>query len=79
MTRPRRDHEPRYAGCVSNPGYPASLTVRRVDRGLADPEVRERGLVRVVDESGEDCLCPEKRSVAIDLPRPVGQAFKATS
>jgi hypothetical protein len=53
--------------------------VRRVNRGLADPEARERGLVRVVDESGEDCLCPEKRSVAIDLPRPVGQAFKATS
>jgi hypothetical protein len=73
----RQNNEPQYVLCVSNRGYPASLMVRRLYRRLADADAHERGLVRVVDESGDDYLYPEKLFVAVDLPRQVGRAFRA--
>lgn len=68
-----------YYLCVSNRGYPVSLLVRRIYRGLADPEAAKRGLVRIIDETGEDYLYPEKLFVAIELPRAAGRAFREAS
>ena len=50
--------QPRYAVCVSNECYPASLELRKLYEVLADPNAASEGLVRVVDESGEDYLYP---------------------
>jgi len=72
----RRDHAEKYVVCISNRGYRASLVVRRIYRSISDPQAAKRGLVRVVDESGEDYLYPTKLFVAIDLPRQAGVAFK---
>ena len=47
-----------YAVCVSNEGYPASLELRKPYEVLADANAAAEGLVRVVDESGEDYLYP---------------------
>jgi len=58
---------------VSNRGYRASLIVRRLYRQLADPEAERRGLVRVVDESGEDYLFPERLFTALELPGAIRQ------
>jgi len=55
--------------CLSNRGYETSLVVRRLYRRLSDPVAQKRGLVRVVDESGEDYLFPESLFAAVDLPR----------
>lgn len=44
-----------------------------------DPQAARHGLVRVVDESGEDYLYPEQLFVAIALPRGAGRAFRAAS
>ncbi|MBI5167742.1 MAG: hypothetical protein HY998_08440 [candidate division NC10 bacterium] len=71
----RRAVEKRYVVCVKNEGYRASLVARRIYRCLPDPEAGKRGLLRVVDESGEDYLYPEKLFVAIELPKAVGKAF----
>lgn len=65
--------------CISNQRYRASLLVRRIYWTLPDPEAGRRGLVRVVDESGEDYLYPARLFVAIELPRAAGRAFKAAS
>ena len=46
--------------CVRNEGYPAGLELRKVYRVLADERASERGLLRVIDESGEDYLYPEE-------------------
>lgn len=54
--------------CVSNEGYRVGLIVRRVYVTLPDREAEERGLIRVVDESGEDYLFPRALFVAIELP-----------
>ena len=57
--------------CLSNRGYPASLIRHKVYAQVPDEEATERGLVRVVDESGEDYLFPVRLFAAIDLPKDV--------
>ena len=54
--------------CLSNDGYHASLMVRRLYELLPDPEAVKRGLLRVIDESGEDYLFPSDLFAALDLP-----------
>lgn len=46
----------RYAVCVDNRGNPAALEVRKIYRLQEDAGAEARGLVRVIDESGEDYL-----------------------
>jgi hypothetical protein len=45
--------------CTRNDGYSASLVVGRSYRRLDDAAGARLGLLRVVDESGEDYLFPE--------------------
>jgi hypothetical protein len=67
-SRPRQ-----YVLCLSNRGYGASLVVRRLYERLTDPEAAKRGLLRIVDESGEDYLFPEDLFAAVELPSAVRQ------
>ncbi len=52
----------RFVVCVRNKGHPASLELRKVYRVLADPEGEKLGLLRVIDEDGEDYLIPAPTS-----------------
>ena len=61
--------------CVANRGYRASLVVRRLYRILPDGEAERNGLVRIIDESGEDYLYPKKLFVAIDLSSALTKRF----
>ena len=61
--------------CVEDGGYPASLEVRKVYRVLPDSDARSHGLIRVVDESGEDYLYPDNLFVPIELPAAARRAF----
>ena len=61
----------RYAICVKNTGYRASLEVRKVYRVKNDKTGSGHGLIRVVDESGDSYLYPEKFFVPIKLPKTV--------
>ena len=61
--------KPRYLLCVKNAGYEASLERRKVYRALANSKAESHGLVRVLDESGEDYLYPADFFVAIELPK----------
>ena len=67
----RKTSESNYVVCVSNQGYKASLVVRRIYQSVPDPEANKRGLLRVIDESGEDYLFPQKFFVEIELPKAV--------
>ena len=58
----------RYLLCVKNAGYVASLERRKVYRALPNSRAESHGLVRVIDESGEDYLYPADFFVAIELP-----------
>ena len=46
--------------CVENRGYEASLGIRKLYEVLTDKVAERHHQIRVVDESGEDYLYPEK-------------------
>ncbi len=64
----------RFALCVRNKNYPASLEVRKVYRLLPDEQAFKHRQVRVIDESGEDYLYPEEYFVPIKLPQSAERA-----
>ena len=57
--------------CIANKGYRASLIVRRIYQVRQDRDAEKRGLLRVVDESGEDYLYPRGLFAVVDLPSAV--------
>lgn len=54
--------------CLNNDGYKASLEVGKLYRFIPDQEAFAHGLVRVVDDSGEDYAFSSDHFRAIDLP-----------
>ena len=65
--------------CVDNTDYPASLEKRKIYVALPDPEAERDGLLRVVDESGDDYLYPYALFRSIDLPQAVKRAVLAAA
>src|SRR5439155_3264841 len=64
-------HLPRsgYVLCVRNEEYPASLEKLKLYRRIADAQSERHGLIRVIDESGEDYLYPGDFFRAIDISK----------
>jgi len=58
-----------YAVYINNQGYPVSLKQWKIYQVLQDLAAASGHMVRVVDESGEDCLYPEDYFIPIDLPQ----------
>ncbi len=67
--------ETSYVVCLENSGYPASLELRKIYLRLSDPKAEGDGLIRVVDESGEDYLYPSRFFAAISVPIAVERVF----
>jgi len=65
--------------CVNNRGYAASLERRKVYRAIGDLEAEKHGMVRVVDETGEDYLFPARLFVPIAVPRAAARAFSGAA
>jgi hypothetical protein len=65
----------KYLVCLSNNGYSASLEVRKIYAVLPDRDAAKLGLVRIIDESGEDYLYPASSFGNIALPRAVEKAL----
>jgi hypothetical protein len=63
--------------CINNADYPASLETRKIYLALRDPAAEKHGLVRVIDESGEDYLYPKALFRTIALPQAVKKAVIA--
>lgn len=58
-----------FAVCVNNQGYEASLEVGKLYRIVADPASEAEGLLRIIDESGEDYGFSVDRFYRLDIPR----------
>lgn len=69
----------RFAICLSNEGYAASLELHKLYRILPDADGAVHGQVRVIDESGEDYLYPADCFAEVPLPREVEQALLRAS
>ena len=65
----------RFALCVDNSDYPASLDLHKVYAVLPDRRAAEDDFLRVVDESGEDYLYSAKRFVLVELPQRVKRSW----
>ncbi len=71
--------EPRFALCIQNDGYAASLEPRKLYEVLPDAEAAGLNQLRVVDESGEDYLYPAGYFAQLQLPVAIEQALRRAS
>ena len=65
--------------CVENDGYPASLEKRKIYIALRDASAEKHGLLRIVDESGDDYLYPKAFFRSVALPQAVKKAVLAAA
>jgi hypothetical protein len=65
----------RFAVCVNNEGYLASLELRKIYQVLPDEKAAKHQLIRVIDESGEDYLYPSDFFVPIEVPAAAEKVF----
>ncbi len=65
--------------CVDNEGYAASLERRKIYVALSDGDAERHGLMRVVDESGEDYLYPKSFFRPIALSSALKKAVLAAA
>ena len=66
----------RFAVCIDNSGYPASLELHKIYRVLPDRQAEGDGDLRVVDESGEDYLYEAERFLLVEFPPTAARALK---
>ncbi|MGP1615899.1 MAG: hypothetical protein ACTS5Y_12705 [Pollutimonas bauzanensis] len=64
-----------FAVCIQNSGYEASLELRKIYEVVGDDAARPLGMLRVIDESGEDYLFPEEFFAPIQLPASAAALF----
>lgn len=64
-----------FAVCLNNEGYQASLEVGKIYRVIVDEEASTNGLIRVIDESGEDYAFSANRFYPIEVPKPVEEVL----
>jgi hypothetical protein len=65
--------------CIDNEGYAASLEKRKIYVALRDPVAEKHGLIRIIDESGDDYLYSKLLFRSIALPQAVKKAVLAAA
>jgi hypothetical protein len=66
-----------FALCLDHAGNEASLIVGKVYRAVPDARAAKDGLVRIVDESGEDYLFDKAQFAFVDFPEAVRKKLLA--
>jgi hypothetical protein len=65
--------------CVTNAGYPAALEKRKIYTAIVDAEADRVGMVRVIDESGDDYLYPRNFFSEIHVSPALAKALAAAT
>lgn len=65
--------------CVNNDGYPVSLEKRKIYVALPDADAGKHGLMRIIDESGDEYLYSKALFRSIALPESVKKAVLAAA
>jgi hypothetical protein len=66
----------KYVMCINSKGYPLDLTVHKVYKIMPDLGGEEVGMIRIVDDSGEDYLYAIGRFVPVELSAEAEQSFE---
>ena len=69
----------RYVICVKNDEYEVDLDLRKLYPVIPDSKAEKLGMIRIVDESGEDYLYPQSFFMTIALPKTVKRALAKAS
>jgi hypothetical protein len=64
-----------FAVCIDNEGYKASLELGKLYRIVPDKDAHSHGLVRVIDESGEDYAYSVNRFHSMKIPSVIERAL----
>lgn len=73
LPRSRRDSQ--FAVCIDNNGYRASLEIGKLYLMIPDKDAQAHGLVRIVDESGEDYAYSADRFHSMKVPSVIERAL----
>ena len=69
-----------YVICIRGDDEPElSVEAGKLYRTLPDEAGEKHGLIRIIDETGEDYLYPADKFVAIELPKEAEEALYATA
>lgn len=79
FNKPMKASGKQFVVCLRNKGYDVSLERRKIYQVLPDPRAAKHGLIRVVDESGDDYLYPQAFFAPIELPQPIRRAVLAAA
>jgi hypothetical protein len=71
------EHKKRFAICVDNSDYDASLILRKIYEVIPDERGAKDDLLRIVDESGEDYLYHKNHFIVVEFPIEVEHALLA--
>ena len=74
-TARQRARDKQFAVCIDNEGYQASLELGKLYRLLPAKEAQAHGLVRIVDESGEDYAYSANRFHSMKIPPIIERAL----
>ncbi len=69
------DQKKRFAICIDNTDYKASLILRKVYEIIPDEPGYKDDLLRIVDESGEDYLYHKSGFIVVEFPQEVAYAL----
>jgi hypothetical protein len=70
----KQNHRLKFVVCIANTDC-EDLEVRKIYQTRADEAAAADGLVRIVDESGEDYLYPAELFIQIELPQAIENAL----
>lgn len=65
--------------CIENRGYAVSLEKRKIYVAVQDQDAEKQGLLRIIDESGDDYFCPKNFFRPIELPQALKKAILAAA
>jgi hypothetical protein len=65
--------------CIDNSGMKASLEIRKIYEVINDKRAEKTGMLRVIDNSGEDYLHSAKRFIPVKLERSIQKELFAVA
>jgi hypothetical protein len=75
----KKDRTTHFALCLNNDGYRSSLEFGKLYQTIPDKEAEAHGLIRVIDESGEDYAFGAERFHVMELPPTVKKTLLRAS
>ncbi len=71
-------NEQEFVVCIDNKGYEASLEFGKIYQTVVDEEAATEGLIRIVDESGEDYGYSFERFHSVTLPQSLENVLRVS-